>query len=212
MLGHVNGQKHPALCARFDWPVWCGLCRWKRALEYSDPSCQMKGLELSPCARPLRPGKGGRRPSAQEKLKSRQPGGLTGVFAQDSVPSRAPCAQQTLRGALQGARSSPLWAPCRPGRTPRRDHSSPGDAQLRSSELRGELCWDVWLKSDDSVFRLHQGQRFASHPGQPGRGTSLRLCPLGCLSYGNSLTVVTICLIICFSVFFLVIFNQASAP
>ena len=110
MLGHVNGQKHPALCARFDWPVWWGLKRWKRALEYSDPSCQMKGLKLSPCALPLRPGKGGRRPSTQEKLKSRQPGGLTGVFAQDSVPSCAPCAQQTLRGALQRARSSPLWA------------------------------------------------------------------------------------------------------
>lgn len=123
--------------------------------------------------------KPGQRPSAQEKVKSSQPGGrcLTGVFARDSVPSYDPCAQQTLREALQWARSSPPWAPCHPGRTPRRDHSSPGDAQLCAPELRGEVCSDVWLRSDNSGFHLHWGRRFPSHPGQLGRGTALRTLP-----------------------------------
>lgn len=87
----------------------------------------------------------------QEKVKSRQPGGPNRSVCTRLRPPPCPPRPANPQRSTAAGTVIPTLGPCRPGRTPRRDHSSPGDAQLRSPELRGELCWDVWLKSDDSV-------------------------------------------------------------
>lgn len=75
-------------------------------------------------------------------------------------------------------------------------------------ELRGEVCWDVWLRSDDSAFRRVPKPSWAARQGHSSQALPTWLSWLWELTDGCDDMLDHSLLLL----FFFIILNQASAP